>query len=409
MEAWADLKGTYRFFSNPRVKPEDIGAPHRALVRSLCASHKVVLVVHDGSDLQAAKVPGDLYVQQSCLAVTVEGQILGLLEQRWYQRVKQPKGETQAQRQERWRESDVWPEAVEAIGASPDGCRWIHVADSASDDARFFRSCSRQGAGFVSRARHDRRLKDKATTLWPHMASLPAAGTMEVKIGAQQGGRGQPPRRGRTAQLEVRFGEVSLACPSHDSQADSGPLSVRVVYLKEIDVPADITEPVDWMLITSEPAETLKDALLIADYYTRRWVIEEWHRCLKEGCGLEKSQLDKPEDLQRLAAVLSVIAVRLMQLREMAQEEMSQDEPARAAARLKKEVPALWILVVASLYGDDPATLTPKKFWQNIARRGGFIGRKSDGLPGWKVIWRGWHDITQMVLGAELAQRKSCG
>jgi hypothetical protein len=407
MEAWSDLKAGYRFFSNPRVDPLDIGAPHRALVRELCASHKVILAVHDGSDLQAAKVPGDQYVRQSCLAVTVEGEILGLLDQRWYQRVETPTGETQTQRQERWRESDIWSEAASAIGAAPPGCRLIHTADRAADDIRFFRSCLKHGGGFVVRARHDRRLKGESLTLWPHMAGLPAAGTMEVKIAAQRGGRGQPPRRARTAKLEVRFAGISLERPSHDSQEDSGPLALRVVYLSEIDVPADITEPVDWMLLTSEPVETFEDALVIAGYYTKRWVIEEWHRCLKEGCALEQSQMDEAEDLQRLAAVLSVIAVRMLQLRDLAQEELSLAKPRRAAARLKKEVPALWIMVVAELYGDEPATLTPKKFWRNIARRGGFIGRKSDGLPGWKVIWRGWHDITQMVFGAELARRRT--
>ena len=44
---------------------------------------------------------------------------------------------------------------------------------------------------------------------------------------------------------------------------------------------------------------------------------------------------------------------------------------------------------------DDPETLTPKQFWRNIARQGGWIGRKSDGRPGWKTIWRGWYDVHQ--------------
>ncbi|MCY3020750.1 MAG: hypothetical protein NTW87_17165 [Planctomycetota bacterium] len=39
-----------------------------------------------------------------------------------------------------------------------------------------------------------------------------------------------------------------------------------------------------------------------------------------------------------------------------------------------------------------------------IARLGGFLARKGDGLPGWISICRGWHTLTAMVQGFLLAQ-----
>lgn len=405
--AWSDLKAAYRFFSNSRVEPIAIGAPHRAWTRRQCVSLPIVLCVHDGSDLQGARIPGDQYVQQSSMAVTPEGQIIGLLAQRWYRRVQKPEGETQRQRQERWRESAVWPEAVEAIG--PWENRLIHVADCAADDVRFMRACVKTKTGFVVRARFDRRLEEKRETLWPHLAAMESAGTLTVRIGAQRGGRGQKPRRGREAKLEVRFGTVEIKRPCHDSEPEAtGVLKVQAVYLRELDPPQDV-EPVDWMLLTSEKAESFDDACLIARYYQVRWVIEEWHRCLKEGCALEESQVNEAEDLERLAAVLSIVAVRILSMRDCADEERSGSK-ANDAEALKRIVPESWIVVVAGLYEDDPETLTPAKFWRNIARQGGWIGRKSDGRPGWKTIWRGWYDVTQMVQGAELmAKRQSRG
>ena len=398
---WADLKAAYRFLSNPRVEPFAIGAPHRALTRRRCRDHPVVLCVQDGSDLQAARVEGDLYVQQSSLALTPGGEVLGLLDQRWYQRVEVPRGETQRARQARWRESDIWSEAVAAIGTAPEGCRLIHVADRAADDVRFMRGCLKTASGFVVRARHDRRVEGGTVTLWSHLQAQPAAGTVKIQIGAQRGGRGQAPRQAREATVELRYRTVRLDRPSHDSQAGSGPLTLQAVYLREVQPPQGV-EPVDWMLLTSEPLKSFAEALVIVGYYQRRWVIEEWHRCLKEGCILEQSQVDEVEDLQRLAALLSVIAVRMMAMRDLVQAEL---QGAAGPKTLQSSVPWVWILVVANLFGDDASRLTPRQFWRNIARQGGWIGRKNDGLPGWKVIWRGWYDVMQMVRGAELARK----
>jgi hypothetical protein len=50
----------------------------------------------------------------------------------------------------------------------------------------------------------------------------------------------------------------------------------------------------------------------------------------------------------------------------------------------------------------------PKSGWTNqtllvsVARVGGFIGRKSDGMPGWQTIWRGWHRLMWMCEGLQL-------
>jgi Transposase Tn5 dimerisation domain len=36
-----------------------------------------------------------------------------------------------------------------------------------------------------------------------------------------------------------------------------------------------------------------------------------------------------------------------------------------------------------------------------IARLGGFLGRKSDGLPGWQTLWRGWLRLQDMCWAAD--------
>jgi hypothetical protein len=44
--------------------------------------------------------------------------------------------------------------------------------------------------------------------------------------------------------------------------------------------------------------------------------------------------------------------------------------------------------------------LTVGEFFQALARLGGRQGWRSDGEPGWQVLWRGWADLQQMVAGA---------
>ena len=41
--------------------------------------------------------------------------------------------------------------------------------------------------------------------------------------------------------------------------------------------------------------------------------------------------------------------------------------------------------------------LTVGQFYREVAMLGGFLGRKSDGNPGWITIWRGWEKLNTYV------------
>jgi hypothetical protein len=316
------------------------------------------------------------------------------LQQRFFARVKKPAGETRKQRAERWRESDIWQESVAAISDPPEGTRFIHVADRGADNLRFMHACLRQKTGFVARAHPDRRVDELSGKLWQMLEQEPVQKKIQATIGAQ---RGNKPRPKREATLSVRFKQVQLEAPWNHHEAHDGPLVVHAVYLVEEDPPEGI-EPVDWMLLTSEEVKSIEQAQKIIGYYQSRWVIEEWHRALKEGCRLELAQVESIETLRRMTAVLSIVAVRLLELRDLADSSAAGERP----EELKKAVPGSWIIMVAALAKTGPANLTPKKFWQTIAKRGGWLGRKGDGRPGWKAIWSGWQDVAQYIAGAEL-------
>ena len=44
-------------------------------------------------------------------------------------------------------------------------------------------------------------------------------------------------------------------------------------------------------------------------------------------------------------------------------------------------------------------------FVRGVAQLGGFLGRKCDGQPGWKVLWRGYKKLQNLVAGARLHEQ----
>jgi hypothetical protein len=71
-------------------------------------------------------------------------------------------------------------------------------------------------------------------------------------------------------------------------------------------------EPIEWMLLTDLPVTTWEQAWEKVQWYCRRWGIEEWHRALKNGCGVEQREFKKAEHLQRVLAFDLIIAWRVL-------------------------------------------------------------------------------------------------
>jgi len=185
-----------------------------------------------------------------------------------------------------------------------------------------------------------------------------------------------------------------LRAPHHSARKP--PLTVWLVRVWEAEPPEGV-EPLEWILLTSVPTLTVEDAWARVEWYTCRWLAEDYHQCLKTGCSLEQRQLQTYDGLIRLLGFLALIAVRLLQLRELARL-----EPERLAT---DAVPRDVVRVVAYLAGVPLSTLTLGAFWRTVAQRGGYQGRKGDGPPGWKTLWRGWLEIQTLLEGIHLAAR----
>jgi hypothetical protein len=419
---WADAKAAYRLLNEADVTPDALQQPHRQVVAAQCAALPMVLCLQDASDLDytfrngtagLGKIgdgKGRGLIQHTALAVdAAHGRAIGLLHQGWHKRVERDAKETAKQRLARWRESDVWADTIRAVGALPAGaapCKLIHVADSHGDCFTTFAEARRQRADLIVRVMHyDRKLAD-GTSLEAHLWARPVIGQISVTLHEQRDDRNRIKHAERRATLAARSATaVTLPPPVNagDDMRGEAPIVLNAILLVEVDPPPAGEEPVRWMILTTLPVDTPAAVEKVVKYYALRWRIEEFHRVEKEGCAVEEAQFDDAADLMRLASIKSVIAVRLLQLRDAAHDALREPAKLDTPQRLAQIVPASWIAVVAMLAKVEASELTVSQFYRRVAMRGGWLGRKSDGPPGWKTLWRGWSELWWLVQGYELA------
>ena len=96
--------------------------------------------------------------------------------------------------------------------------------------------------------------------------------------------------------------------------------------------------------------------------YHRRWRIEEFHKCEKTGCQVEMRRLEHVDRLEPLIGLLSVLAVRRLQLKFAAR-----DEPEEPARTLFDD---LTVRLMARYLKRPSETLTFGEFWRGIGRLG---------------------------------------
>jgi len=250
---------------------------------------------------------------------------------------------------------------------------------------------------FVIRACHNRRLADGRNHLWESLSRAEALGEVDIELRARAG------VGARRARVRLSFLQVGLSGPWRPGGWQADLEGINVVEVQEFNPPAGV-EPLHWILLTSLPCTSLTEARRIVGRYSARWHIEEYHKALKSGTGVEESPLEKAYGLETLIAVLALAAVRLLNTKRLARV-----CPQQALEPEQVGVEALKIL--AARVGKPKEGWTQGSFLTAVARLGGFIGRKSDGIPGWQTIWRGWQRLMWMSLGLETLEKegKRCG
>ena len=404
----AKSKAAYRFFDRRTNTLPNILAPHYAATVKRLAQESVVLAVQDTTTLNYSAHPKTLglgpignqatgvvgLILHDTMAFNLARTPLGLLNVQCWARDPAAFGKKQRRYELpiEQKESNKWLKSYEAVSLAAERCPatlFVCVGDREADIYEFFQRVAENphGPAVLVRAAQDRVLAEGLGHVWDHVKGQALAGRLRIQV----------PRHedcpAREAEVELRFACVRLKPPARKSGGVE--LTLWALVAEEVNPPAEVKEPLQWLLLTTLEVKTFEQAVEKLDWYGCRWGIEVYHRTLKSGCKVKERQLGNADRIEACLAIDLTVAWRIYHL-----------------AKLGREVPdvpctvyfeeAEWRALVAyKTQNSTPPTQPPslREAMRMVASLGGFLGRNGDGEPGTKALWLGIQrldDLTAM-------------
>jgi hypothetical protein len=297
------------------------------------------------------------------------------------------------------RESRLWVIGCEALGQVPEGKLWVDVCDRAADTFEFLQFMARRRRHYVIRSKHNRILAPSNAPilevvdgpagprlLHERLRALPGVMSWSVEIAANKG------QLARKATVCLSWAPVRLAPPDpHKGEYDDEPVDAWALRVWEPNPPTEVAEPLEWFLLTNVAVRSDEEARTRVSWYECRPVIEEFHKAQKTGMAIEELQLQTRGGLEPLIGLLSILAVTLVNWRQLARQPEAAVEPAR------RFVSAHWVQVLCTRLYREQRELTLRQFVLGVAQLGGYMNRRKDAWPGWIVLWRGLTKLLHMV------------
>ncbi len=406
---------------NDKVAPEIIRASGFQHTAELTQPYSEILAIDDTTSLsykhQVAEDLGKLgsekdksrgwWVHSTILLDSFTTKTIGLIHQEYWLRPNNPEDADE-------KENGKWSEAShfcrQRLGDTM--TRVISVCDREADILSYLQDKQKHNERYVVRAKHSRALVESESKLFEHLESQDVLGEYTIDI-AQKGTKNSKGksvnRAARKANLTIKVAQVTFK-----TKDETKP--VNVVYAQE-KTSKNVTEPLPlrWVLLTTEPIDTLAQALHIIDIYTARWRIEDFHKAWKTGAGAERQRMTEPKNLERAVSILAFIGVRLLQLRETITipyylrkkgliEEAKAVEDQSCDTVLEEDE---WkVLMRFNKPRGHKGNGAPSLKWayQSIAKLGGFTDTKRTGIASWTAVWEGWSTLQSHVVGYRVAK-----
>ena len=425
---WAETKAAYRFFSNDTIDYKKILEGHIQSTKARCLKNSAVLVIQDttyfnytshpktkglcalsrnrGKHKEKVETLGLL--MHSSLAISTDGEPLGLLDQKIYSRpliseekkkIKLSSHNTSLPIEEK--ESFRWLELLRSNHKLnfPSTSKIITICDREADIYELFKLSNDIEMPVLVRAGQNRKVNKTSThsektgeQLWTFIHKQPVIGRIQIKVPEKD----NTPER--IATLSIRFNNFMMNPPKSKTAGDSS-FKLYAIHLVEEHSPKNI-EPIEWLLLTNLTVENFEDALEKIKWYCLRWRIEIFHKVLKSGIKVEDCRLSTSARLIRYLAISSVIAWRILWLTLIAR-----TKPDMNCNIFLSETE--WkILFIKNFKKSKIPNITPNikecVIW--IAKLGGFLARKNDENPGTTHIWRGLKKFCDILEGGALAK-----
>ena len=406
-------KATYRFFDNENVTPQKMIAAHlSALASSLSGKGGRFLQLSDTVELDFTGKKGGkklgpmnylnrrgLYLHNSLITNT-KGVPLGLLKQSYILRKDEDFGHAaerkalpfEEKESYRWKEHFVQGQALCQALADLEG---VFVADMEADIMELFVSRTCERMQFVVRSKHDRKLADQKENLYKYVSGQPVQGNYGMTTLHPETGKE------REVHIEVRFCKVSLKLyKALPLKRNLPAVTLYAVEAREVNPPADIKEPVHWVLLTTLPVEDFQQAMEVIAYYILRWIIERFHYLLKSGgAKVEELQLEEPHRLQNAITTYSIAALNTLKIKYWAEKSPQTNIYEAGITEIEHKVLYTYaqqkIDPTVSFDSQNPPTV--KHFCKILGQLGGFQPSKRQPIPGLKILSRAIPKLNAMV------------
>ena len=413
-ETGSDTKATYDFWKSERFDYIDIIEGHRQKTLQRAKKEELVLMIQDTSDFNFThhrsktwdkgfgQTCSQNYVRglkvHSSLMVSTQGVPLGISDLQIWTR-EPTKKKKQAQKKIKksigQKESKRWLRGlVDAELAVSSNTKVVTITDREGDIYEMLAMPRNSNSHLLIRAKHNRRVENELKHLFPSLSASESVGEMEIVLPKTE------KRMARKALVTIRYIQVKMMAPQNRvGKTKTESISVNAISVVE-ENPPDGEKGIEWRLLTTLPITNYDDVLTYIQWYTYRWRIERYHYVLKSGCRVEKLQLETAERIKKALATYAIVAWRLLWL---LYESRKNPDVSSELVLTQDEWQSLYCYIHKK--NEPPNEAPPIKMviiW--IAKLGGFLGRKKDGEPGIKSLWRGLRRLFDIAQTWKLAK-----
>lgn len=404
-----DQKGAYRFFQNKDTDYKKMLQFHQLRVSDRCQKHKIILAIQDSTSLSlpgAKKVKsvghiGDLSRQypglniHTSLLISPQKEVLGISDLNVYNRKLCEKTSSVRRREPvLQKETNKWLQAITNTKKQIDtDAKLVWIADREGDFWDYFSKLEETDELFVQRVVHKRPLEDNKENYFSYLQKQRVLGEYSFEIPSKGGNHG---RKNRKVVCEVRTAKLKLKKPrEHPSKMNN--LEVQGIYVTE----KESKNPLEWFLITNIECNTFEEIREKIRWYELRWTIEELHRVVKSGCGVEEMRLEHADRMMKYLLLLFILGARILSMTKLAKnpeeipctEVFSEEEWKFLFIRKYKKLPEKNI--VPNL----------KEAVRLLAILGGFYEYNTKRTPGTMTIWRGLHRLKESLDTLEVMKK----
>ena len=156
------------------------------------------------------------------------------------------------------------------------GAQIINIGDRGNDMFTFFSYCKNSKWHYVIRAKYDRTItqNNQRTKLFDFIKSAPIKAKKVIYL------------KEEPIELNLSWESVKITIPKNIKQKNlCHNLDLYIIRC------ANEKHNIEWILLTNLALEKKEDAFEKVEWYSARWLIEEYHKCLKTGCAIEKRNL----------------------------------------------------------------------------------------------------------------------